>query len=454
MKRKAVSIILACVMVASSLIGCGGSSETTESSDTSSTEETTEATEEAEETTEETSSIEGQTISILWVSTATTDAPQAVIEAAEEALGITVEFEQISSGEDGDNIVKTRLATGEMADLISYNSGAALTALNPSEYFMDVTDEFADLLDASFVEAAGEDGVLYGVPSASGQAAAVIYNMDMYEEYDLEIPTTWDDFLANCEILKEAGETAIVSADADSWTVQVPFLGNNYNVLANEPDFPEEFEAGIAKFATTEAALGGFQKLEDTIPYLNEDHSVTTYEDACEKLINDECAHWIMLTGALGNIYGTYGDEVNKLGCFAIPGDDPDNAGLTVWQPGGLYMNKNSEVSEAALAFMEFYISATALDIYTSVTLPNGPYSVLDYELPEECYTGVKQMQELYFDTGLTAPALEYQTQVKGASCDAICQELVSGQTTALEAAEKYDDDCYKQAVQLGLDWD
>ena len=59
-----------------------------------------------------------------------------------------------------------------------------------------------------------------------------------------------------------------------------------------------------------------------------------------------------------------------------------------------------------------------------------------------------------YFDEGKTALALEFLTPVKGANCPAICQELGSGQTTPEEAAKAYDEDCKKQAVQLGLNWE
>ena len=34
-------------------------------------------------------------------------------------------------GTDGDNIVKTRLATGEMTDIFNYNSGSLFQAINP-----------------------------------------------------------------------------------------------------------------------------------------------------------------------------------------------------------------------------------------------------------------------------------------------------------------------------------
>lgn len=396
----------------------------------------------------------GEEISILWISNSSMDGIYALIDAAEEALDIKVELEQVPGGEDGDNVAKTRLASGDMADLLSYNCGSLLASLNPAEYFEDITADFGDKLDESFINAASVDGTLYGIPATASQAGAVLYNIDMYEKYNLEIPKTWEEFLANCDVLKEAGETAVLGTDGDSWTSQVPYLGDHYNVAAVDADFAAEFEAGNAKYADSEAGLASFQKIEDLIPYMNEDHMATTYDDGCDIMMEDGAAHWIILTSALSNMHELYGDDVNKLGCFAIPGTDAENCGLTVWEPNAIYMNKNTEHAEAVKAFMEYYISKEGLDAFTAAELPNGPYCVKGYELPEECYTAVKQMQTDYFDTGLNAVALEFQTAVKGSNCASICQELISGQTNAAEAAAKYDEDCKKQAVQLGLDWE
>ena len=44
---------------------------------------------------------------------------------------VTFEIETRPGGTDGDNLVKTRLATGEMTDIFYYNSGSLLQALNP-----------------------------------------------------------------------------------------------------------------------------------------------------------------------------------------------------------------------------------------------------------------------------------------------------------------------------------
>lgn len=455
MKKKMISMMLCLSMMGAALAGCGSPKETASepAAENNATEETKSADADTSSKDGEGKPYEGETISILWVSNSTMDGVNAVVDLAKEKLGLTVEVEQAPGGEDGDNVVKTRLASGDMADLLSYNCGSLLSSLNPAEYFEDLTGDFADKLDENFVGAAGVSDVLYGIPASCTQGGAVLYNLEMYEKYNLEVPTTWDEFMANCEVLKEAGEVAILGTNGDSWTSQVTYLGDQYNVQAAEPDFAKNFESGEAKYATTPAGLKSFQKIADSIPYLNEDHMATTYDDGCDIMMEDGAAHWVILTSALSNMRELYGDDVNKLGCFAVPGDDTAKNGLTVWEPNAIYMNKNAENKEAVKAFMELYISTEGLDAFAAAEPPYGPYAVKGYELPEDCYTAVKEMQERYFETGLNAVALEFQTAVKGSNCASICQELVSGQVTAEEAAAKYDEDCKKQAVQLGLEW-
>lgn len=379
---------------------------------------------------------------------------QAVCDLAEEKLGITVEIETRVGGPDGRNIVKTRLASGDMADLCGFNSGCLLEELNPSEYFIDLSgEEWINELDDTFKEAVTVDGGVYGVPITSTSGGLVLYNKEIYEKYGLEVPKTWKEFMDNCQVLKDAGETALIGSFGTMWTAQVPYLGDNYNVIAQEPDFAEKFEEGSAKYAATPAALRSFEKLAETTPYYNEDYLATTYDDGCDMLINGDGAHWIILTQVLANMYEIYGDEVNKLGAFAIPGDDPAQNGLTVWMPGAWYGNKNSEHIDTIKRFMEFYISEEAIAAYGEQILPQGPYAVKGAALPENVCGAVKDMQK-YFDEGKVGTAMEFQCSIKGANCAAICQECLSGQSTGEKAAKEYDEDCRKQAMQLGFDWE
>ncbi len=380
---------------------------------------------------------------------------EAVVELAKKELDMEIIFETRPGGSDGDNIVKTRLASGDMSDILVYNSGALLSALNPEEYFIDLSDEsFASKLEPTYAESVSVGDKIYGIPLSSSQAGAILYSKDLYKKYGLEVPKTWDEFILNCDVLYEAGETAIVGTFADSWTSQVPFLADNYNIVSQNPEFVEQFEIGNAKYETTPVALRSFEKLADTNKYYNADYLATTYDDGCDIMANGEAGHWIMLTQALSNIYELYGVEaVDKIGVFAVPGDDTEDNGLTLWMPTSIYGNKNSGKEELIKEFLEFYVSDMALDAYTKVLLPDGPYCIAGYELPDEAYKAVTEDMQAYFDNNKTASAMEFLTPVKGADAPSICQELGSGQTTAQEAAAKYDSSCKKQALQLGLDW-
>ncbi len=75
---------------------------------------------------------------------------------------VTITIETMPGGADGDNIVKTRLATGEMADVFFYNSGALLQALHPAEMLVDLSDQpFMDNIVDSFKQSvsAERDGL-------------------------------------------------------------------------------------------------------------------------------------------------------------------------------------------------------------------------------------------------------------------------------------------------------
>jgi len=452
--KKYLALLVVMVLGASVLVGCGQSSSKTAEETTAQEGTTVEPTTGAASTEAPKDEYKESTLSLLIDANANQAGLDAVCALAKEKLGITVEVELKPAGTDGDNIVKTRLASGDMSDLLMYNSGSLLAALNPSDYFIDLSSQpWLDRLDDTFRGTASVDGATYGIPFASSGGGGILYSKPIYKELGLEIPKTWDEFLANCDAIKAAGKTAIVGAFADSWTAQVLYLGDHYNVAAAEPNFAVDFQAGKAKYATSVAGLRSWSKLASTTPYYNEDSLATTYNDACEIMATGGAAHWIMLSFALSNIYSLHPDKINDIGFFPTPGDNPEDQGITTWMPAAIYGNKNSDKSEDILRFMKFYVSDEALDAYTAAVLPDGPYCIKGYELPDNAYEAVRNDMQPYYDAGKTETALEFQTAVKGPNCGAICQETVIGKTTAEEAAKAYDDDCLKQAVQLGLDW-
>ena len=469
MKKRTVSILLATMLAAGVLSGCSSSGETTANSAASEAEAADSAAEtmtqeaEAGETTSggetaetgEYQRFDGVTISTLVGSNQALEGMNAVVELAKEKLGIEVTIETRVEGTEGDNLMKTRLASGDMTDLTMYNSGSLLTALNPAEYFCDLSGEaFVETYDDTYKSTVTVDGKVYGVPFQTTEAGAIMYYKPDYEELGLEVPDTWDEFLANCEALKAAGKTAVIGSWGETWTSQVLFLGDNYNLIANNPDFAEQFTAGTAKFATTKEGVESFQKYLDIRPYYNEDYLSAKYADGVEMMAEGLGTHWIILTGALPNLNANYPEATENIGIFGIPGDNADDHGITVWYPASWYLNKNAENVDACKEFLKLWVSPEGIAAYTSAYMPSGPSCIKGVELGEQVPEAVRVDMQKYFDEGKTLPALEFLTQIKGPNCEQITIEVGSGQTTAEEAAKKYDEDCKKQALQNGINWE
>lgn len=122
---------------------------------------------------------------------------------------------------------------------------------------------------------------------------------------------------------------------------------------------------------------------------------------------------------------------------------------LTIWPSNGIYGNKNSENVEAIQTFLEWYSFEEGMDTLTSFYTPAGGFHT-GYEPKGKTLDLIKDVQA-YYTQGNTALALEYLTPIKGANCPQICSEFGSGQTSAREAAEAYDKDCKKTAMQLRI---
>ena len=397
---------------------------------------------------------EGTTITVWLGKTEYNSVTEELMNKWAEENGVTFEVEINPGGTEGDNIMKTRCASDDLPDLMNYNSGSLLTALNPKNHFYDMTDApMTERFDDTFKSVVMQDGRVYGAPFTTTQAGACVYWKPDYEELGLEVPTTWDAFLENCAKLKEAGKTPVMLSCGTTWTTQVLFLGDNYNVLAAEPGFAEGFTAGTAKFADTEAGVASWNKYGDLIDYLNADATAATYDDALEAMSTGQATHWFILTQVVPTMIEMHPECEDKLGVFAIPGVDPENTGLTVWEPNAWYISKDSENAEAALAFLEYWFEKDTMDYYFTTYGANGPSCIKGYTLPDNVAPAIKNDMQAYFDVGHTAPALEFLTPVKGATCEQITTSAALGQIDGATAAKMYDDDCKKSAMQQGLAW-
>ena len=110
----------------------------------------------------------------------------------------------------------------------------------------------------------------------------ILYNKKIYADLGLTVPTTWAEFAANNEAIKAAGIAARSCATfGDTWTSQLFVLADYYNVQAAVPDFAEQYTTNQIKYATTPAALAGFQHLQEAFEkgWWQEDFGVDKFDD-------------------------------------------------------------------------------------------------------------------------------------------------------------------------------
>jgi raffinose/stachyose/melibiose transport system substrate-binding protein len=382
---------------------------------------------------------------------------EGVAEAYHEAnADVTVEVETRPQGSEGDNVVKTRLSTGDMTDVFAYNSGSLFQALNPSQTMVPLEGDYVDTLADAFVESVSVDDQVYGVPLGTFMGGGIMYHIPTYEELGLEVPKTWDQFMENNAAIEEAGKVPVIQTYGDTWTSQLFVLGDFHNVAQEEPDFAEQYTAGEAKYADTPAALGGFEKTQEVqeAGYVNEDFASAKMPDGMRMLATGEGVHYPILTFALSEVAANNPDALDDIGFFGIPGDDESTAGLTVWSPGATYIPATTEGAklEAAQDFLAFMASPEGCQAQIEATPPQGPMGVDGCELPEDVPQVVKDIQT-YVDTeGATTPALEFLSPIKGPALEQILVEVGSGIRPAEDAAALYDEDAKKQAQQLGIE--
>jgi raffinose/stachyose/melibiose transport system substrate-binding protein len=396
------------------------------------------------------------TLSLLVDDTETTALLTAGLTEAFTALhpNITFDIETRPGGADGDNIVKTRLSTGEMSDVFIYNSGSLMQALNPEESMVEITGDpmLDDVVDA-FIPTVTQNDKVFGVPFGTGIGGGILYNRAIFEEQGLEVPLTWEEFAANNDALKEAGITPVGASFADTWTSQLFVLADYHNLAQAEPNFAEEYTANQAKYATTPAALTSFERLQEASDkgWWNEDYGSATFEDAQAMLLDREIAQYPMLTFALPALAALDAEKAQDIGFFAQPGPDAETNGMTLWMPGGVYIAATTDHPEEAKEFLAFVASVEGTEAQTAAAAPAGPYLIEGATLPDDVLPAVKDV-EAYIDAGKVTPALEFLSPIKGPNLEHLTVEVGSGLRSAEDAAALYDEDVEKQAQQLGLE--
>jgi raffinose/stachyose/melibiose transport system substrate-binding protein len=116
---------------------------------------------------------------------------------------------------------------------------------------MDLSGQnfLANYQDAALATGSYNGGV-YQLPVGTTIYSGIYYNVDMFEEYGVSVPTTWNELVAACETFAAADIPCMTAGGADGW----PLFVGAYGLLGST--FPDQY-------ALAEGLWSGDIKLND-----------------------------------------------------------------------------------------------------------------------------------------------------------------------------------------------
>ncbi|KQX08280.1 MULTISPECIES: extracellular solute-binding protein [unclassified Leifsonia] len=267
-------------------------------------------------------------------------------------------------------------------------------------------------------------------------AASVIYNVKLFEENGVEVPTTWDELIAACDTFEAAGITPIYSTYKEPWTVGQGLFDYTVGGSIDVADFYDRLdelgtEVGPDSEVSFEKTLKEpVERMVELAEYSNDNAASRSYGDGNVAMAKGEAAMYLQGPWALGEIAKT--DPDVELGTFPLPmTDDPDDLKVRVNLDLALWVPEASTEKEAAKAFVSYLMEQDTLDEYNAEFLGFGT-TVDAAPATDERIVGMQK----YYDDGrfyqgaskfvpLSIPTDNYiQSIVTGADVDATLRRL------------------------------
>jgi raffinose/stachyose/melibiose transport system substrate-binding protein len=138
--------------------------------------------------------------------------------------GITVTHRPIDN-EQFFTVIRTALAGGEPPDVMQYEGYQQTRDFAAAGQLTDLTEWWEANKDRFAVSDAGEractyDGKIFCVPYTYQTGWQIYYNAEILEANGIEVPQTWEEFVAAMDTLKAAGVTPIALGAIDGWPAE------------------------------------------------------------------------------------------------------------------------------------------------------------------------------------------------------------------------------------------
>ncbi|WP_433945360.1 ABC transporter substrate-binding protein [Paenibacillus sp. SN-8-1] len=263
---------------------------------------------------------------------------------------------------DAETVLKTRVAKKQIPDVIGIGATDTYSTLSKSGLFEDFSNDpltkniqpaYLDMLKA-------QTGLseLNGIPFSTN-ANGVIYNKAMFKEMGLAVPTTWDEFMATAQKIKDAGKVPFYLTLKDSWTTLIPFNGMEPGIVGI--DFFKQRKEGTVTFKDKFREVA--DKQLQLLSFGQKDMFGKGYNDGNVAFAKGQSVMYLQGVWAIPEIQKA--NPSIELGVFPFPAtNDPSKNKLVSGVDTLLTVSKSSEHKAEAKKFIDFLLQSDNVKQY------------------------------------------------------------------------------------------
>ncbi len=377
--KKTIAFMLVLVMVLAAFVGCNAKPVETPSAETS------EQVSPSAEVPETAGPVEITVVTSYGGDDGNRENYENALAGYEAATGNTVQDASATSNEEWKAKVMADFETGTEPDVLFYFYGTDSDPLIEANKMVSLDEiraeypDYASNMREDMLVPSAVDNKVYAVPS-TGYWESLFVNTKVLEAAGVAVPGadyTWDQFLVDCQKIKDAGYTPVAVSLQEVPHYWFEFTTYNNGNTANHLDVPAS-----ATDATGTKWAAGFEDLKTLYDkgFLPENTLTATDPETVQLMADNEAAFLIDGSWKVGWFKENAGDHLDDFKVTYVPGKGERKAtdiigGLSM----GYYITRKAwddpAKREAAVKFVEYMTSDEVLSTFvtTQVTaLKNG----------------------------------------------------------------------------------
>ena len=251
----------------------------------------------------------------------------------------------------------------------------------------DITDLWEangwyDKFPQSVIDMASVDGRQYFVPTML-QFHPIWYNTEVFAQYNVTPPQTWDELLAICDTLSAAGQTPITNS-VSGWNAPTARWFTYINLRVNGQEFHTALMHGKVSWLD-ERVRTVFEYWQEMFDHhcFSDDVRNTNYRQAANAVANGDAAMYL-LGEWLSETYPVGIPE--NLDHFPVPVIDPAIPPSEIAHQYGAFMHANTQHPEEAKLFLTWLGSVESHNSFGKALHRISTHTDLDQSLFDEKY--------------------------------------------------------------------